>query len=231
MRRLVQAVMCSIMAAGLLAAQAPERKPPNKGKATSVLHPEMTVAADAGTYDKPMGMLGDKAGEAWTATTIGAGVDKKPQDGKIMTVTGEVIDMSCYLQLGKHGDKHVACGKKCLTAGQPIGMLAKDGTVYMLMEEEHDPRRDGQTAGFRKAATDHLGHIMEVTGTEATHAGFKAIYVQGFVNKTALIDKDIQQAESRLAYLKERYTDANPDIRSTVAKINSLKAQRDEIAR
>jgi hypothetical protein len=223
--------MCSIMAAGLLAAQAPERKPPNKDKATSVLHPEMTVAADAGTYDKPMGTLGDKASDTWTATTVGAGVDKKPQDGKIMTVTGEVIDMSCYLQLGKHGEKHVACGKKCLTAGQPVGLLAKDGVVYMLMEEEHDPRRDGQTASFRKAATDHLGHIMEVTGTEATHAGFKAIYVQGFVNKSASLDREIQQAEAHLATLKERYTDVNPDIRSTVAKINLLKTQRDELTR
>jgi len=220
-----------MIAAGLLAAQTPPRKPPNKGKATSVLHPEMTVAADAGSYDKPMGTLGDKATDTWTATTVGAGVDKKPQDGKIMTVTGEVIDMSCYLQLGKHGDKHVACGKKCLTAGQPIGLLAKDGVVYMLMEEEHDPRRDGQTASFRKAATDHLGHIMEVTGTEATHAGFKAIYVQGFVNKTAQIDKDIEREEAYLARLRERYSDANPDVRSTIAQIDSLKQRREVPAR
>jgi hypothetical protein len=51
------------------------------------------------------------------------------------------------------------------------------------MEEEHDPRRDGQTSAFRKAATDHLGHIMDVTGTEASHNGMRAIYVQGYVSK------------------------------------------------
>jgi hypothetical protein len=231
MRRLVQAVMCSIIAAGLMAAQTTEKKPPNKGKSSGVLHPEMTVAADAGTYEKPMGTLGDKATEAWTATTIGAGVDKKPQPGKIVTATGEIIDLSCYLQLGKHGEKHVSCGKKCLQANQPIGLLAKDGTVYMLMEEEHDPRRDGQTAGFRKAATDHLGHIMEVTGAEATHAGLKAIYVQGYVNKTAQMDKEIEQAEANLARLRERYTDGNPDVQSTVSQINSLKKEREALAR
>lgn len=175
--------MCSIVAAGLLAAQTTDKKPAKKGGPNAVLHPEMTVAADGGTYDKPMGPLGEKSTDPWTATTVAAGVDKKPEPGKTMTATGEIIDMSCYLQLGKHGEKHVACGKKCLTAGQPIGLLAKDGSVYMLMEEEHDPRRDGQTSDFRKAATDHLGHIMEVTGTEASHAGFKAIYVQGYVNK------------------------------------------------
>jgi hypothetical protein len=158
---------------------------PKKGmaKGVTVLHPEMTVAADAGTFDKPMGALGTKSSDTWTQTTMAAGVGGKPQRGEIATVTGEIIDMSCYLQLGKHGEKHVACGKKCLTAGQPIGLLTADGHVFMLMEEEHDPRRDGLTSDFRKAATDHLGHIMEVTGTEAQHAGFHAMYVQGYVKK------------------------------------------------
>lgn len=172
--------MSSVLAIGMVFAQSAEKK--SSGKRSAVLHPEMTVASDAGTYEKPMGTMGEKVNEAWTATTIGAGVDKKPEPGKPISVTGEIIDMSCYLQLGKHGEKHVSCGKKCLQNNQPIGLLAKDGSVYMLMEEEHDPRRDGQTA-FRQAAIDHLGHIMEVNGTEASHAGFKAIYVQGYLKK------------------------------------------------
>ena len=174
MVRLSTIVLCSAAAASLLAQSG------NKGP--GILHPEMTVAADAGTYAKPMGTLGEKPSRAWTQTTIDAGVNKKPTTGHIRTVTGEIIDMSCYLQLGKHGEKHVSCGKKCLAAGQPVGLLASDGRVYMLMAEEHDPRRDGQTS-FQGAAAEHLGHIMEVTGTEASHAGFSAIYVQGFVKK------------------------------------------------
>ena len=162
---------CCVIAVGLMFAQ---------GKKSGILHPEMTVAADGGTYDKPMGTIGTKAAEPWTATTVGAGVDKKPEMGKPVTVVGEIIDMSCYLQLGKHGEKHVACGKKCLQNNQPIGVLAKDGSVYMLMEEEHDPRRDGQ-ASVRQDAINHLGHIMEVNGTEAMHGGYRAIYVQGYV--------------------------------------------------
>lgn len=172
MIRLTKIVLFSAAAAATLLAQGGKK----------ILHPEMTVAADAGTYAKPMGTLGEKPSQVWTQTTIDAGVDKKPNAGHIRTVTGEIIDLSCYLQLGKHGEKHVSCGKKCLTAGQPIGLLASDGRIYMLMAEEHDPRRDGQT-DFRSAATEHLGHIMEVTGTEASHAGFSAIYVQGYVKK------------------------------------------------
>jgi len=171
--------------AAVMMGQDTEKKAPAKKSSSSgaVLHPEMTVGSDAGSYDQPMGTLGDKPSETWTATTVAAAADKKnPEPGKPITVTGEVIDLSCYLQLGKHGDKHKSCGTKCLQANQPIGLLAKNGNVYMLMEEEHDPRRDGQTT-FRQAAIDHFAHIMEVSGTEASHGGFKAIYVQGFVKK------------------------------------------------
>lgn len=150
------------------------------GGGGGMLHPDW---APDGGYDKAMGPLGEKPAQPWSATTIGAAINGKPQPGNVKTVTGEIIDFSCYLQLGKHGEKHRSCGQKCLTAGQPIGLLTKDGNLYMLMEEEHDPRRDGQTAGFRKAATEHLAHVMEVTGTEATVRGYRALFVTGYVNK------------------------------------------------
>ena len=44
------------------------------------------------------------------------------ESGKVATVTGEVVDVSCYLQLGKRGEAHVPCGTKCITNGQPIGI-------------------------------------------------------------------------------------------------------------
>lgn len=172
----MKAILCCFTILGLAATL------PAQEKKGGILHPEMKVAADAGTYEKPMGKLGEAAG-GWSQTSNAAGVDGKPQAGKPMSVTGEIVDMSCYLQLGKHGEKHVACGKKCINTGQPVGLLTKTGVVYMLMEEEHDPRRDGQTSAFRKAAADHLGHIMQVSGTEATLGGYRALYVQGYVNK------------------------------------------------
>ena len=46
-----------------------------------------------------------------------------------------------------------------------------------------------------------------------------------------MIEREIERAEADLARLKKRYTDANPDVRSTIAEINSLKTQRDELAR
>src|SRR5260370_11811980 len=49
--------------------------------------------------------------------------------------------------------------------------------------------------------------------------------------KLALKDKEIEHADSYLARLRERYTDANPDVQSTVDQINLLKKQRAAIAK
>jgi hypothetical protein len=171
----VRGVLSSLLIMGaaglLLMAQAPK-----KSGGSGILHPEMKV--ENGSYDKPMGKLGEKPAQPWSTTSMAAGVDGKPQMGHAVTQVGEIVDFSCYLQLGKHGEKHRDCGQKCARNGQPVGLLTKDGTLYMLIPEEHDPRRDGGV-DIRPSAADHMGHIMEVSGTEASHAGYRAIYVAG----------------------------------------------------
>ena len=79
-----------------------------------------------------MGKLGDKPDQPWSATTIGASVNGKPNPGAtVKTVVGEIVDFSCYLEVGKHGDKHRDCAQKCFRNGQPIGLLTEVGrTVH-----------------------------------------------------------------------------------------------------
>ncbi|HLI85962.1 MAG TPA: hypothetical protein VKV17_18755 [Bryobacteraceae bacterium] len=145
-------------------------------KNSGILHPEMTV--ENGSYDKPMATIGTKPTEPWSSTTVSAGVNSKPQPGKPVTMVGEIVDFSCYLQVGKHGEKHRSCGQKCVQNGNPVGLLTKDGSLYMLMAEEHDPRRDGGVS-LTAMAVEHMGHIVEVNGTEASANGYHAIYIQG----------------------------------------------------
>ena len=152
----ILAVSVTVLAAFALSAQ--------DGK---ILHPEMTVST--GTWDKPAATIGTKPSMPWTATTTAAGVDQKPQPGKEITVVGEIVDFSCYLQLGKHGEKHRACGQKCVQNGQPIGLLTQKGELYMLMPEEHDPRRDGGVDA-KASASEHM---------EASVGAYHGIYVQG----------------------------------------------------
>lgn len=172
MKRKTQALLVAALAALSLTAQ-DSKKDPSK---PAILHPEMAVVT--GTYDKPAAILGVKAAEPWTATTIEAAVNKTPNAGKPVTVVGEIVDFSCYLQLGKHGEAHRPCGQKCVQNGQPIGLLAKDGTLYVLMPEEHHPRRDGGVDA-KASASEHMGHIVEVNGTESAVNGQRAIFVQG----------------------------------------------------
>lgn len=177
MKRKSLYISALLMAAVALVAQGAKVKKPGKNAMLHpVLHPEMKV--ENGTFASPMGVVGQKPDQPWTQTSVAAGVDGKPQPGTVVTRVGEIVDFSCYLQLGKHGEKHRACGQKCVNNGQPIGLLMEDGTLYMLMPEEHDPRRDGGV-DLRPAAAEHMGHIVTVNGTEASHAGYSAIYVTG----------------------------------------------------
>ena len=101
-------------------------------------------------------------------------MDGKPNPGAtVKTVEwGNRFDFSCYLEVGKHGEKHRDCAQKCFRNGQPVGLLTEAGALYCAcVEEEHDPRRDGMGV-FRQAAIDHAGHIMEVTGTSWSLNGY-----------------------------------------------------------
>lgn len=170
------AVSAVIAAALILSAQENKETPKKTPPKSAILHPEMTVAT--GTWDHPAATIGTKPSTPWTATTVAAGVDNKPEAGKPVTVVGEIVDFSCYIQLGKHGEKHRSCGQKCVTAGQPIGLLTQNGTLYMVMPEEHDPRRDGGVDA-KAFGSEHMGHIVEVNGTEASVGGYHGVYVQG----------------------------------------------------
>ncbi len=152
-------------------------------KATSILFPDWS-GPTKGTYDKPAAELGTKATakRPWSVQTMASSVDGKPVKGKATTLVGEIIDLSCYLQVGKHGDKHRECGQKCVQAGQPVGLLTADGSVYMLIDEEHNDRRDGLTE-FRKACIENMAYIVTVNGTLTNVTGQRALYVQGYVKK------------------------------------------------
>lgn len=66
---------------------------------------------------------------------------KKKEDlapGETKKITGEVVDMACYLDHNATGEKHADCAKKCITSGLPVGLKADDGKTYLLIGE-HAP--------------------------------------------------------------------------------------------
>ena len=124
--------------------------------------------------------IGTSNGAKWTETTTGAVVSPAQQKqlakGKPFTVVGEVIDISCFVQLGKRGEKHIPCGTKCLQHGQPVGIVDDSGNVYTLFVEQHDPRRDGK-ADLNAAFIPLLAKRVKISGMLNETKNAKALYI------------------------------------------------------
>ena len=99
------------------------------------------------------------------ATTASAheGHDKKAKTG---TLTGEVIDITCYLDHESSGEKHAACAQKCITAGNPVGILANDIVYVVVMGSHESP--NAKLAPF-------AGKMVKVTGKQIEKDGIHAI--------------------------------------------------------
>jgi hypothetical protein len=87
------------------------------------------------------------------------------------TVKGEVLDMACYMDHGAHGEKHAECAKTCLKKGSPVGLLADNGQVYLLVEDHGSP---DAYAKVRKEGAEKV----TVTGKYNNRNGVQALVVE-----------------------------------------------------
>ncbi|WLT30551.1 hypothetical protein [Geothrix sp. PMB-07] len=117
---------------------------------------------------------------AWSATTLEAAATEANKkvlaDAKPLTLTGEVVDVSCYTQLGKRGEAHKACGASCVASGSPAGLLTADGTLYILMPEPHHPRRDGK-ASLAAYLSERMAQTLTLTGMASHHGGIHTLFI------------------------------------------------------
>ncbi|MBI1753996.1 MAG: hypothetical protein HY014_09945 [Acidobacteria bacterium] len=117
---------------------------------------------------------------AWSATTLEAAATdankKVLAEAKPLTITGEVVDVSCYTQLGKRGEAHRACGASCVASGSPAGLLTADGTLYILMPEPHHPRRDGK-ASLATYFSERMAQTLTLTGMASDHGGIHTLFL------------------------------------------------------
>jgi hypothetical protein len=67
------------------------------------------------------------------------------------SVTGEVVDLMCYIDHGAMGDKHSACGNKCIKGGGPVGIVEND-KAYLVVGE-HKPINDELAGSCGKTVT------------------------------------------------------------------------------
>ncbi|HEX8077462.1 MAG TPA: hypothetical protein VF511_06570 [Chthoniobacterales bacterium] len=74
-----------------------------------------------------------RAAPLWAHEGHDHGEKEKLAGGETKKITGEVIDMVCYVDHASTGDKHADCAKKCIASGLPVGIKGDDGKTYLLV--------------------------------------------------------------------------------------------------
>jgi len=90
------------------------------------------------------------------------------------TVTGEIVDLSCYLGKAGKGAGHKECAAMCIANGGPMGLLTSKGTLYVLTMN-HD------NADAFNQAKKHAGDMVKVTGPVTMRNATRALEVNGVV--------------------------------------------------
>jgi hypothetical protein len=90
------------------------------------------------------------------------------------SVSGEVVDMMCYVDHNAMGEKHgQSCGAKCIRSGGPVGIVS-DGKAYLVVGE-HKPIND--------QLADYCGKTVTVKGKMAERGGMAMIENAEIVKK------------------------------------------------
>lgn len=92
-------------------------------------------------------------------------------------LTGEVVDVFCYLSHGKEGlgKGHADCAKKCIKSGLPVAVKVGD-QLYLAAMDSHDPANKTladlagqQVTVYGKVLEADGQHLISITKVEKAH--------------------------------------------------------------
>jgi hypothetical protein len=87
-----------------------------------------------------------------------------------IVVTGEVLDMTCYIASNLSGPNHAECAKVCIRNGEPAGIKTQDGKVYLLTGEP------GQSINAKLA--EYAAQVVTIKGRQSVRDGFAQLQVE-----------------------------------------------------
>jgi hypothetical protein len=87
-----------------------------------------------------------------------------------VSMSGEVVDLACYLSKGSKGTRHKACAQMCAKKGMPLGLLTESGDVYLLIEDHDNPSP-------YESVKELAGEQAQVAGKKFTKGGMQSILV------------------------------------------------------
>jgi hypothetical protein len=99
---------------------------------------------------------------ALSPLALAQGHDEHGKEAAAKEMTGEVVDMMCYVDHNAVGSKHgETCGAKCIKGGGPVGIVS-DGKAYLVVGE-HKPMND--------ELADYCGKTVTLKGKLAERGG------------------------------------------------------------
>jgi len=90
--------------------------------------------------------------------------------GQEIIVTGEVLDMTCYIASNLSGPEHAVCARECIKSGEPAGLKTENGKVYLLTGAP------GQAVNAQLA--DLASKIVTIKGKETKRDGFAQLQIE-----------------------------------------------------
>lgn len=121
------------------------------------------------------------------AMSIASAIGASASEGKRIQVSGEIIDTWCYFSgvMGGPdavvGSAHHTCALWCSAGGIPVGLLAEDGTVYMVLKIEAD---DGSASGDTQLSL--ASHVITADGMHYERDGINYLVVSKVVSDSGI---------------------------------------------
>ena len=89
-----------------------------------------------------------------------------------VTVTGEVIETSCYIRTGARGVSHRKCAEICAKAGIPLALL-EDGTEQVIWLAAADHQQSAN-----KQLLPHVARRVAISGQFVERGGARLLIIE-----------------------------------------------------
>ncbi len=109
-------------------------------------------------------------GKMWGHNSSSQKRDHPSSDPKTVSLTGEIVDLNCYMAAGAHGAGHKQCALMCLKAGAPAGLLTHSGKVYLIVS--------GHGTDPSTKAMKYVADQVKVQGMVYKRGGLDAVNIK-----------------------------------------------------
>jgi hypothetical protein len=101
-----------------------------------------------------------------------ASAQMEAAEGREVSFTASVVDLSCKTVYNASGDDHRMCAQVCLDKGIPLALMGEDGTLYVPVTMAMGTERGD------KDLRGHAEYSINVTGKVIEWGGLNTILIE-----------------------------------------------------